>query len=326
VSEYRALVASELPSGDYECKISNLPFPDEKEGYSIIRVSYSSLNFKDALSAKGNKGVTRSYPFVPGIDASGTILKSTDASLHNGDQVIVTGYDLGMNTFGGFGEIIQVPNEWIVKLPETLSLLEAMQLGTAGLTAAASVYELKDIRSHLPILVTGATGGVGSIALKLLQHLNFDVQVITGKPDSKLFSNLDQGSIIHRSDFENSDLKPLAAPKFIGAVDTVGGQILNRIFPLVDRKGIITICGMVSGPEINTTVFPFILRGIRLIGIDSAESPRSYKEELWQLLGSDWKIDLRDQSKIVKLDAMPDEINKIYSGLQEGRVVLQHGE
>ena len=324
--QYKAYLVSEDSSGSFISEIKSLSVPEDKADHITIKVAYSSLNYKDALSAKGNKGVTRNYPFVPGIDASGYVLKSSSPDFKEGDEVIVTGYDLGMNTFGGFGEVIQVPVGWVVPLPGNLSLEESMRLGTAGLTAAASVFELKDHKSELPILVTGASGGVGSIALKLLQHLKVSVNIVSGKPDSLLFSDLSEDCIIKRNDFEELEVKPLAGAKFSGAVDTVGGEILNKIFPLVDRKGIITICGMVSGPSIQTTVFPFILRGIRLIGIDSAESSLSFKKQLWDYLASDWKIDLGSQSKVVNLDALDVEINKIYQGLQEGRVVLKHGD
>jgi len=326
VTEYKAYLVSEGSSGSFSGEIKSLSLAEYKADHITIKVAYSSLNYKDALSANGNKGVTRNYPFVPGIDASGYVLKSSSPDFKEGDEVIVTGYDLGMNTFGGFGEIIQVPVNWVVPLPANLSLEEAMRLGTAGLTAAASVFEFKDNKADLPVLVTGASGGVGSIALKLLQHLNVPINVISGKPDSKLFCDLSEEHIIKRSDFETLEVKPLAGAKFSGAIDTVGGDILNKIFPLVDRKGIITICGMVSGPSIQTTVFPFILRGIRLIGIDSAESPLAFKKQLWSYLASDWKIDLGSQSKVVNLDALNAEINKIYKGLQEGRVVLKHGD
>ncbi|MEK9649778.1 MAG: YhdH/YhfP family quinone oxidoreductase [Gammaproteobacteria bacterium] len=326
MTEYKAFLVSEDATGSFIRQIKELPIPPVQEGKTTIKVVFSSLNFKDALSANGNKGVTRTYPFVPGIDASGYVLNSDSPFFKDGDQVIVTGYDLGMNTFGGFGEIIQVPNEWVVPLPSQLSLEESMRLGTAGLTAAASVYELKDKIGSLPILVTGASGGVGSIALKLLQHLKFTVSVVTGKPDSILFKDLPRNNVIERHAFEALDVKPLSGAKFSGAIDTVGGEILNKIFPLVDRKGIITICGMVSGPSIQTTVFPFILRGVRLIGIDSAESPISFKKELWDYLATDWKIDLKMQTKVINLDALDSEINKIYQGLQEGRVVLKHGD
>jgi acrylyl-CoA reductase (NADPH) len=326
VTEYKAYLVSEDSSGSFFSEIKSLSVPEQKADHITIKVAYSSLNYKDALSANGNKGVTRNYPFVPGIDASGYVLASSSPDFKEGDEVIVTGYDLGMNTFGGFGEIIQVPVKWVVPLPTNLTLEEAMRLGTAGLTAAASVFELKDHQTKLPILVTGASGGVGSIALKLLQHLNLPVNIISGKPDSPLFNDLSKDCIISRSDFEALEVKPLSGTKFSGAIDTVGGEILNKIFSLVDRKGIITICGMVSGSSIKTTVFPFILRGIRLIGIDSAESPLAFKKLLWSYLASDWKIDLGSQSKVINLDALDAEINKIYQGLQEGRVVLKHGD
>ena len=326
---FNAFVIDEIED-QFESSIKSLPIPELHEGCVLINVLYSSLNYKDALSASGNKGVTKSYPFTPGIDAVGKIRQSKDKNLKVGDEVIVTGYDLGMNTNGGFGEIIHVPSDWVVPLPDNLSMEEAISFGTAGITAAASVDAVisKTDALELPVAVSGATGGVGSIAVGLLSKLSIDVTAITGKKESSQFlKDLGAKDIILRDDFCSEKIKPLDKTKFSAGVDTVGGEILSRIISQVDRCGVVTCCGNVNSIKLETTVFPFILRGIALQGIDSAESPISYKKYLWDKIASDWQIGYSKSSiKIIKLNELAPEIDKILNGNQEGRVVVKHGE
>ena len=326
---YNAFVVDEIED-QFKSSIKSLPLPELQDGFVLIEVLYSSLNYKDALSASGNKGVTKSYPFTPGIDAVGKIRQSKDNNLKEGDEVIVTGYDLGMNTNGGFGEIIHVPSGWVVPLPNNLSMEEAISFGTAGITAAASVDAVisKTDAIELPVAVSGATGGVGSIAVGLLSKLNIDVTAITGKQDSSQFlKDLGAKNIIFRDDFCSEKIRPLDKTKFSAGVDTVGGEILSRIISQVDRHGVITCCGNVNSIKLETTVFPFILRGIALQGIDSAESPISYKKYLWDKIASDWQIGYSKSSiKIIKLSELAPEIDKILKGNQQGRVVVKHGE
>ena len=326
---YNAFVVDEIED-HFESSIKSLPLPELQDGFVLIDVLYSSLNYKDALSASGNKGVTKSYPFTPGIDAVGKIRQSKDKNLKVGDEVIVTGYDLGMNTNGGFGEIIHVPSGWVVPLPDNLSMEEAISFGTAGITAAASVDAVisKTDAIELPVVVSGATGGVGSIAVGLLSNLNIDVTAITGKQDSSQFlKDLGAKNIIFRDDFCSEKIRSLDKTKFSAGVDTVGGDILSRIISQVDRHGVVTCCGNVNSIKLETTVFPFILRGIALQGIDSAESPISYKKYLWDKIASDWQIGYSKSSiKIIKLNELAPEIDKILNGNQQGRVVVKHGE
>ena len=326
---YNAFVVDEIED-QFKSSIKSLPLPELQDGFVLIDVLYSSLNYKDALSASGNKGVTKSYPFTPGIDAVGKIRQSKDNNLKEGDEVIVTGYDLGMNTNGGFGEIIHVPSGWVVPLPDNLSMEEAISFGTAGITAAASVDAVisKTDAIELPVAVSGATGGVGSIAVGLLSKLNIDVTAITGKQDSRQFlKDLGAKNIIFRDDFCSEKIRPLDKTKFSAGVDTVGGEILSRIISQVDRHGVITCCGNVNSIKLEATVFPFILRGIALQGIDSAESPISYKKYLWDKIASDWQIGYSKSSiKIIKLSELAPEIDKILKGNQQGRVVVKHGE
>ena len=326
---YNAFVVDEIED-QFKSSIKSLPFPELQDGFVLIDVLYSSLNYKDALSASGNKGVTKSYPFTPGIDAVGRIRQSKDNNLKEGDEVIVTGYDLGMNTNGGFGEIIHVPSGWVVPLPENLSMEEAIAFGTAGITAAASVDAVlsKIDAPELPVVVSGATGGVGSIAVGLLSKLGIDVTAITGKENSNQFlKDLGAKNIILRDDFCSEKIRPLDKTKFSAGVDTVGGEILSRIISQVNRHGVITCCGNVNSIKLETTVFPFILRGIALQGIDSAESPISYKKYLWDKIASEWQIGYSKSSiKIIKLNELAPEIDKILNGNQKGRVVVKHGE
>ena len=326
---YNAFVVDEIED-QFKSSIKSLPLPQLQDGFVLIDVFYSSLNYKDALSASGNKGVTKSYPFTPGIDAVGKIRQSKDNNLKEGDEVIVTGYDLGMNTNGGFGEIIHVPSGWVVPLPNNLSMEEAISFGTAGITAAASVDAVlsKIDAPELPVAVSGATGGVGSIAVGLLSKLGIDVTAITGKENSSQFlKDLGAKNIILRDDFCSEKIRPLDKTKFSAGVDTVGGEILSRIISQVDRHGVITCCGNVNSIKLETTVFPFILRGIALQGIDSAESPITYKKYLWDKIASEWQIGYSKSSiKIIKLNELAPEIDKILNGNQQGRVVVKHGE
>ena len=326
---YNAFVVDEIED-QFKSSIKSLPVPELQDGFVLIDVLYSSLNYKDALSASGNKGVTKSYPFTPGIDAVGKIRQSKDNNLKEGDEVIVTGYDLGMNTNGGFGEIIHVPSGWVVPLPNNLSMEEAISFGTAGITAAASVDAVlsKIDAPEFPVAVSGATGGVGSIAVGLLSKLGIDVTAITGKENSSQFlKDLGAKNIILRDDFCSEKIRPLDKTKFSAGVDTVGGEILSRIISQVDRHGVITCCGNVNSIKLETTVFPFILRGIALQGIDSAESPITYKKYLWDKIASEWQIGYSTSSiKIIKLNELAPEIDKILNGNQQGRVVVKHGE
>ena len=315
--------------GSYSASITKLDLKKPQEGFVQIKVSHSSLNYKDALSASGNKGVTRNYPFVPGIDAVGKITDANSSEFSEGEDVIVTGYDMGMNTPGGFGEYINVPAGWIVKKPAKLTNIEVMSIGTAGLTAAASVLKIYESleNSDLPILVSGATGGVGSIAVMLLSKLGKEVSALTGKSSSTDFlQSIGASNIIMRDKYLESDIKALERASFSSAIDTVGGKILSKMLPQISPHGVVACCGNVAGIEVNTTVFPFILRGLTLAGIDSAESPIEFKTSIWNKFADEWKLDLSSLIKIVTKENLQQEIDLILKGGQQGRVVLEHGE
>lgn len=326
--QYSAYYVEEI-EGEFSASISKLELEKPAEGFVQIKVSHSSLNYKDALSASGNKGVTRNYPFVPGIDAAGAISDSNSSQFTEGDEVIVTGYDMGMNTPGGFGEFINVPVGWVVKKPDNLTSLEAMSIGTAGLTAAASVLKIYESskESDLPVLISGATGGVGSIAVMLMSKLGKEVSALTGKSSSVDFlKSIGATSVIMRDEYLDSPSKAMERPLFSCAIDTVGGNVLSKMLPQISPHGVVACCGNVAGIEVNTTVFPFILRGISLCGIDSAESAIDFKSSIWQKFADEWKLDFSSIIKIVTKENLQPEIDLILKGGQKGRVVLTHGE
>ncbi len=326
--KYSAYYVEEI-DGVFSASISELELEKPSDGFVQIQVSCSSLNYKDALSASGNKGVTRNYPFVPGIDAAGTISDANSSNFVEGDEVLVTGYDMGMNTPGGFGEFINVPANWVVKKPSALTSTEAMSIGTAGLTAAASVLKIQESsqESDLPVLVSGATGGVGSIGVMLMSKLGKEVTAVTGKPSSVDFlKSIGAKNVILRDDFLEGPAKPMERALFSSAIDTVGGNILSKMLSQISPHGVVACCGNVAGIEVNTTVFPFILRGITLAGIDSAESSLEFKTSVWKKFANDWKLDLSPIIKVVSKENLQHEIDLILQGGQQGRVVLKHGE
>ena len=325
---YKAYFVEEL-DGVYSGSIKELHMNDIESGNVIIKVHYSSLNYKDALAASGVKGVVSSYPFVPGIDVAGEILESTSDNFKAGDKVIATGYKLGMSVFGGFGELVQIPQEWVVPLPSNLSFLDAMSLGTAGLTAGACVKKILNNNPSFknPVLVSGATGGVGSVAVNLLSNLNFEVHAITGKLNEDLIlKKMGASKVIDRNEFIAEPVKALDKAIYSAGVDTVGGDILSKMLSMIESHGSVACCGNVAGVKFTSSVFPFILRGISLIGVDSAESDINFKKEIWDLFSRDWSIGLDEYCKVVPLEDIGDEITKILDGKQVGRVVIKHGD
>jgi len=326
--KYKAYLVEEIDSS-YSGSIKELEMSNIEPGNVIIRVHYSSLNYKDALAATGVKGVASSYPFVPGIDVAGEILQSSSQKFNIGDKVIATGYKLGMSVFGGFGELVQIPEQWVIPLPDNLSLLDSMSLGTAGLTAGACVKKILDAKpsSDMPILVSGATGGVGSVAVNLLSKLGFEVHAITGKPNEiKILNKMGASKIIDRKNFMAEPVKPLDKAMYSAGVDTVGGDILSKMLSMISSHGSVACCGNVAGMKFTSSVFPFILRGVSLIGIDSAESDINFKKQIWNLFSENWSLNLDDYSKVVQLDDIENEITAILNGEQIGRVVIKHGD
>ena len=322
--KFKALVSSEI-NKKYESRVQSRTIQDLPEGDVLIKVYFSSLNYKDALSAIGNKGVSRNYPHTPGIDAAGIIETSESENFKVGEEVIVTGYDLGMNTSGGFSEYIRVPSEWVVKKPVGISLSESMALGTAGLTAGLCVRKLinhKLTPDSGKLFVTGATGGVGIVSLMLLSNLGFEVVAITGKLESQdMLKKYGASEVISREDLDQPLISPLQKSVYAGGVDAVGGNVLSNLLCATSQRAAIACCGMVNGADLNTSVFPFILRGLSLYGVDSAETEIGIKEEVWKNFSSVWKLeDLENEIKEISLSDLPAEIDTILKGQQIGRI------
>ena len=297
---------------------------DLPPGDLLIDVAYSSLNYKDALSAIGNPGVTRRYPHTPGIDAAGTVVESSSNQFAPGDAVVVIGFDLGMNTPGGFGRRIRVPAGWAVAMPDGLDARSSMILGTAGFTAALAVDRLETAGMRPdggPVLVTGATGGVGSVAVALLARLGYEVHAVTGKVSShQLLLDLGAREVLWRHDMLQGSRRPLLKAVWGGAIDTVGGPILFNAVKALRYGASLAACGLVASPEFPATVFPFILRGVNLLGIDSVELPVLRKAEIWGRLAGPWKIDrLATLAVPLTLDNLSVAIDRILAGEMVGR-------
>ncbi|HLA31655.1 MAG TPA: YhdH/YhfP family quinone oxidoreductase [Pseudomonas sp.] len=327
MSRFSALQVRENAAGQFEQVIVQRDTDELPVGELLVRVKYSSLNYKDALSASGNRGVTKSFPHTPGIDAAGVVEGSSVAEFSVGDEVIVTGYDLGMNTAGGFAQYIRIPASWALKRPKGLSLREAMVLGTAGLTAALCVDKLEQAGvtpDAGPILVTGATGGVGSIAVVLLSTLGYRVAAATGKAEQAEFlKSLGAQEIVARSQLQEGSERPMLKEQWGGAVDTVGGDILCNVLKALRYGGSAACCGLTAGVGFQGSVLPFILRGVNLLGVDSVELPLVVKASMWDRLSLQWKLNLDALVTEVTLPQLPQAIAQILAGKQVGRVLVR---
>ena len=323
---FKAMVVSETAEKTFAREIRERALSDLPAGELIIEVKYSSLNYKDALSATGNKGVTRKYPHTPGIDAAGVVADSTTKLFAVGDQVTVTGFDLGMNTSGGFGQYISVPALWATKLPQGLSLKDSMSHGTAGLTAALCIIRLMAsglTKESGEVLVTGATGGVGSIAVAILAKLGFSVVAATGKASEQDFlTQLGAKAIISRDEANDTSGRPLQKPRWAGVVDTVGGNILATALKTTKYGGLVAACGNAMSHELTVNVFPFILRGVSLLGVDSVEIPMRARQMAWSKLAGEWSIDVASLVTEVSLEDLNPKIDEILKGGIRGRVLV----
>lgn len=327
--EYKAWRVHEK-DGAYVGAVETCSTDDLPENEVLIKVSHSSLNYKDAMSASGNKGVTRTFPHTPGIDAAGEIVASTVADLAAGQQVIVTGYDLGMNTAGGFGEYIRVPASWCIPMPRSWRARIAMVYGTAGLTAGLCVAKLlkMDVKPEQgKIAVTGASGAVGSIATELLSTLGYEVVAITGKADhAAALKSLGANEVIGR-DTLAEDKKPMAKPVYAGAVDTVGGSPLAELLKYILPGGSVSCCGLVAGPQLQTTVLPFILRGVNLLGVDSVEIPLAEKQAVWDKLSGPWACKhAENMARDIGKTELDKALKAFLNGASSGKIVLDHAK
>ncbi len=328
---YRALVVRGTAESGFQRAVEELSMDELPAGEVLIRVHFSSLNYKDALSATGNRGVTRRYPHTPGVDAAGIVEASADDRFADGDEVLCMGYDLGMNTSGGFGQYIRVPADWVLKKPEQLSLFAAMQIGTAGFTAAQCIERLLHfgvIPGSGPVLVTGATGGVGSIAVALLSGLGFEVAAVTGKEDEHPFlQQLGCSAILSRKQATGRASAAMLRERWSGVVDTVGGEILASAVKASRYDGVVTCCGNAASGDLPLTVYPFILRGVSLVGIDSARCSMTRRSTVWQKLSGPWRLDMLDSlTERISLDQVSAAIDTMLAGKVRGRVVIDLGE
>jgi putative YhdH/YhfP family quinone oxidoreductase len=327
---FKALRITEEGKDNFTRNIIVRNVDDLPNGEVLIRVHYAALNYKDALSSIGNKGVTRNYPHTPGIDGAGIIEESKNSNFKAGDKVLVTSYDLGMNTDGAFAGYIRVPADWVVPLPDGLDLKQSMIIGTAGLTAGIGVYKMEMMGQHPeqgPIIISGASGGVGSMAVGILAKAGYEVIASTGKENaSEFLKNLGAMEIVDREYVNDDTSRPMMKPKWAGAIDTVGGNTLATLLKGCKSGGSVASCGLVGSPNLSTTVFPFIINGINLLGLDSANFPMKYRKLVWERLAGKWLLpDLASVATICELEELDPYIDKMLKGSVKGRVVVEMG-
>jgi acrylyl-CoA reductase (NADPH) len=325
---FKALVVREVEKGTFQRSVENRTLEELPPGEVVVQVHYSSLNYKDVLSATGNRGVTRNFPHTPGIDAAGLVFSSDHDDFHPGDEVIVTSYDLGMNTAGGFGQLIRVPADWVVPLPLGLSLRDAMVYGTAGFTAALSVWRMVEngvLPQHGEVLVSGATGGVGSIAVSILSQAGYTVTAVNGIVDeSEYLKSIGAQRVISIEEATDTSSRPLLKSAWAGGIDTVGGDILATMIKSIQPNGTVTCCGNVATHELPLNVYPFILRGATLIGIDSQNCPMDIRRQIWQRIATDWKIDWLDTiTTEAGFSELEDRISLMLAGKHKGRTIIR---
>ncbi|RSL30713.1 acryloyl-CoA reductase [Salibacterium salarium] len=329
MSQFQALMVEKTDDNNVSREIRTLSFDDLPEGDVLVNVHYSSVNFKDGMAAMANGNIVNEYPMVPGIDLSGVVEESSDSRFSKGDEVIVTSYELGVSHFGGFAEYAQVPADWIVPLPENITLREAMIYGTAGFTAALSVMRLQEEGINPEdgtVLVTGATGGVGSMAVAMLSNLGYHVAASTGKEsEHDYLKQLGAKEILSREEVQPENLRPVDKQRWAGAVDPVGGETLAHVLSSLSYDGAVAVSGLTGGTKVPATVFPFILRGITLTGIDSVNCPMPRRKEVWDRLASDLKGNdlLETIASTITLDDLPTTLDQILQGQVRGRTIVK---
>ena len=325
---FKAVVVEKTADKQFVRDIRVRNVDDLPAGDLLLRVRYSSLNYKDALSATGHPGVTRQFPHTPGIDAAGEVVSCESGAFAPGEEVIVTGYDLGMECDGGWGEYIRIPSNWAVRLPPGLTLRESMAIGTAGFTAALSVLQLEQAGvkpADGEILVTGATGGVGSVAVAILARAGYRVVAATGKSsDQSFLLKLGAGEVIPREQVTSGSDRPMLKERWAGVMDVVGGETLATALKATCYGGVVTCCGLVGSPDLNMNVYPFILRGVRLIGIDSVNCPVDSRKKAWEKLADAWKPQqLEEMVTEVDLNGVEEKIQQILKGQIRGRIIVR---
>jgi acrylyl-CoA reductase (NADPH) len=328
--QYKALLITETSGGKFERSIVQREIDDLPKGDVLIRVHYSALNYKDGLSATGHKGITKKFPHTPGIEAAGRVEESASTKFNKGDEVFLTGYDLGMNTSGAFAEYVRVPADWIIRKPSRLSCKDCMTIGTAGFTAAYALHKMEAMGQtpdYGPVVVTGATGGVGSLAVAILAKAGYEVIAVTGKPEATDYLKYLGAKRVESREFLNDSLgRPLAKAQWAGAIDTVSGNMLTTLLKRCKRDGNVVATGLLSSIHFATTIYPFILNGVNLLGIGAGQTPMSLRLRLWNKLVHEWNIcdKLPAICQEIELEQLKDTyIDAILSGKTKGRVVVK---
>ncbi|MFI8716151.1 YhdH/YhfP family quinone oxidoreductase [Brevibacillus brevis] len=309
--------------------LENVNLDSLSDGEVLIKVAYSSINYKDMLAVQKNGGVIRNYPMIPGIDLSGTIVHTSDNRYTEGQEVVVTGFDMGMSHTGGFAEYARVPADWIVPLPANLTLKDAMVFGTAGFTAALSIIALEekgmDINNNPRILVTGSTGGVGSIAIQILAKIGYKniSALVRKKHQEEVAKSLGATNVVFASELGEQN-KPLNKQKFDFVLDTVGGEVASVLIPQISYGGSMSMCGNAGGIKLTSTVLPFILRGINLLGIDSVNVPINNRGYIWEKIADEWNISQTTLINELTLNELPQTIETIKNGQHLGRTIIKY--
>ncbi|CAA0100903.1 putative acrylyl-CoA reductase AcuI [Halioglobus japonicus] len=330
MATYKAFYIQENSDGSLQRSVVQRDTSDLPANEVLVKVQYSSLNFKDAMSAHGNKGVTREFPHQGGIDAAGIVEESSSGDFKPGDKVIVTGYDLGMNTAGGLAQYIRVPASWALRCPRGLNPKRSMLFGTAGLTAQLCINKLQR-QGVTPekgqVLVTGATGGVGSIAVALLAGEGYDVVASSGKAEqADMLRELGASEVIDRAEFSEANRRPMLKERFAGAVDVVGGETLSNVIKSLRAGGSVACCGLVQSPTFDATVLPFILRGVNLLGVDSVEIPLPAKQAAWKQLARNAKLPAIELlNREISLQQVPQALEELFNGAMVGHTLVKIG-
>ncbi len=313
----------------YRSGIESIALEDLNPGEVVIRTAYSSVNFKDALAGTGEGKILRSFPRVGGIDVAGHVVASTDPAFKEGDEVLVTGCGLSETRDGGYAEYARLEAKWVVKLPQGLSLRESMILGTAGFTAALALYRMQDNRQSPalgPLAVTGATGGVGSLAVNIFSRAGYEVHAISGKAEhASYLQSLGASQVLGREALATR--RPLESARFGGALDNVGGPMLASLLAQTVPYGNVASAGLAATHDLPTTVMPFIIRGVSLLGVASAGTARDIRDDIWRHLADDWKPDRLDAicTREIGLESLPDVFRTMLSGGSFGRTLVRVG-